>query len=1059
MADDDGLQLNFNFGSGEGEGSTDRGNASGIRVKNFLPDKGSWKKKRIQSKIRMHKTLKANGIQVTKPDPKTSQSTTSSSEPSGSGGGAKGPAGPRSGNSKPGAGGSKPGPPGGPGKATAKSGGTKHVVSSLFTANPEVSMPAPSLTSSTADGKALAEDLEKQKPRTPTNAVPTGAAALAAETFAELALDPVLVAHLRDKMSVKTPTNIQRKSMAALLPLNSGDTCLQAQTGSGKTLAYLLPIVQRLMFAESERGGALSKSLNRELGTIAIVLAPTRELAKQISTVLEALLRYNSSGGGSGNKAVKVEGDDDDDDNDDGDEVQEKDKPKAGTNGGDTAPKSKHRHWIIPGLVVGGDKKKSEKARLRKGSTILVSTPGRLLDHMKTTRAFEIGNLRWLILDEADRLTDLGFENTLKEILHIIDDRRNTAITTKRRLNVSSWPAKRQIVLTSATLQDGIRKLAETNLENPVFIREDMAPKVVEKKVDKKVEKKEEKKATETAAASAGAAAAVSEKEKKKAAAKSNLKSIVDAVLSKEAGNEPEEGDMSRLPLKDMEEEDDSDLDFWDQHQKRPKMTSSATCNEELLDNDMDVIEDGGDDMDIDIAELGEDEQPETETATTEADLIYMIAKNYADADHETSADTFNVPQQLRQIYTLVPAKLRLVSLVGILRQSASRKSDKFKIIIFTDTCDSVDFLFHLLANAHKAPTRDGVRQDDGKDDDERGDGDGEDMDQEDAKAMKKKKYIAKAKSKKAGPLAPPENSALDRLGLESPFYPSTGLFKLHGNLAQSVRTVAYEGFTKAERAVLICTDVAARGLDLPDVTHVIQYDMPPDSRDYVHRIGRTARLGRDGLAVSMLLPSEVDYVKLLEDKGMSLTQEDCNKYLQFLIDCPVPDTPAPANAKAQPLGKKKKKKSVEDAATDVQMMFERFIHGDSQNIELARAAFRSHVRAYATHTASERQIFHIKKLHLGHLAKSFGLREAPSMGKASGAAAAAKVVEARKDKEQRHAGLRGAPASDFKPKQTNISLKRRANMLMSRSSAANEFGDGGAGTTQGGHRKKFKFH
>jgi ATP-dependent RNA helicase DDX31/DBP7 len=56
----------------------------------------------------------------------------------------------------------------------------------------------------------------------------------------------------------------------------------------------------------------------------------------------------------------------------------------------------------------GGEKKKSEKARLRKGVVVLVSTPGRLLDHLKTTESFTLKNLRWIILDEADRLLDMG---------------------------------------------------------------------------------------------------------------------------------------------------------------------------------------------------------------------------------------------------------------------------------------------------------------------------------------------------------------------------------------------------------------------------------------------------------------------------------------------------------------------------------------------------------------------------------------------------------------------------------------------------------------------------
>jgi ATP-dependent RNA helicase DDX31/DBP7 len=65
--------------------------------------------------------------------------------------------------------------------------------------------------------------------------------------------------------------------------------------------------------------------------------------------------------------------------------------------------------WLVPGCVSGGERRKSEKARLRKGVTVLVSTPGRLLDHLRATAAFKRDTLRWLVMDEADRLMDLGY--------------------------------------------------------------------------------------------------------------------------------------------------------------------------------------------------------------------------------------------------------------------------------------------------------------------------------------------------------------------------------------------------------------------------------------------------------------------------------------------------------------------------------------------------------------------------------------------------------------------------------------------------------------------------
>ena len=67
----------------------------------------------------------------------------------------------------------------------------------------------------------------------------------------------------------------------------------------------------------------------------------------------------------------------------------------------------------VGGSIHGGENRAKEKARLRKGVTVLVATPGRLLDHLQNTQAFRTEELRWLVLDEADRLLDLGFEQKI----------------------------------------------------------------------------------------------------------------------------------------------------------------------------------------------------------------------------------------------------------------------------------------------------------------------------------------------------------------------------------------------------------------------------------------------------------------------------------------------------------------------------------------------------------------------------------------------------------------------------------------------------------------------
>ena len=94
---------------------------------------------------------------------------------------------------------------------------------------------------------------------------------------------------------------------------------------------------------------------------------------------------------------------------------------------------------------------------------------------------------------------------------------------------------------------------------------------------------------------------------------------------------------------------------------------------------------------------------------------------------------------------------------------------------------------------------------------------------------------------------------------VRQPVIPSD-FFKLHGGMTQIERSETFKKFVGLDRAILFCTDVAARGLDLPHVNWIIQYDPPGEPKEYIHRVGRTARLGKKGYAVIFLLPSEESY-------------------------------------------------------------------------------------------------------------------------------------------------------------------------------------------------------
>ncbi len=96
-----------------------------------------------------------------------------------------------------------------------------------------------------------------------------------------------------------------------------------------------------------------------------------------------------------------------------------------------------------------------------------------------------------------------------------------------------------------------------------------------------------------------------------------------------------------------------------------------------------------------------------------------------------------------------------------------------------------------------------------------------------------------------------------------------------HGGLTQAKRNKIMEHFHKGHVVVLVCTDVAARGLDIKNVSHVYNYDIPPSSKDYIHRIGRTARAGKEGKAISIVSARDYDnFRQVLRDESLDIPQE-----------------------------------------------------------------------------------------------------------------------------------------------------------------------------------------
>jgi ATP-dependent RNA helicase DDX31/DBP7 len=91
----------------------------------------------------------------------------------------------------------------------------------------------------------------------------------------------------------------------------------------------------------------------------------------------------------------------------------------------------------------------------------------------------------------------------------------------------------------------------------------------------------------------------------------------------------------------------------------------------------------------------------------------------------------------------------------------------------------------------------------------------------------------------------------------------------MHGNVPHSERALTMSKFSSSSSCVLLATDVAARGLNLPGANWIVQYDPPSETADYIHRAGRAARAGRAGNALLFLLPSESKYLDVLKVKGL----------------------------------------------------------------------------------------------------------------------------------------------------------------------------------------------
>ncbi|XP_037653297.1 ATP-dependent RNA helicase DDX18-like [Choloepus didactylus] len=415
------------------------------------------------------------------------------------------------------------------------------------------------------------------------------------------------------EMGFTNMTEIQHKSVRPLL--EGRDLLAAAKTGSGKTLAFLIPAIELIVKL---------KFMPRN-GTGVLILSPTRELAMQTFGVLKELMTH-------------------------------------------------HVHTY--GLIMGGSNRSAEAQKLVNGINIIVATPGRLLDHMQNTPGFMYKNLQCLVIDEADRILDVGFEEELKQIIKLL-------------------PVRRQTMLFSATQT-------------------------------RKVE------------------------------------------------------DLARISLK-----------------KEP---------------------------------------------------LYVGVD-----DDKTNATVDGLEQRFLLLFTFL------------------KKNRKKKMMVFFSSCKSVKYHYELL------------------------------------------NYI------------------------------DLPVLAIHGKQKQNKRTTTFFQFCNADSGTLLCTDVAARGLDIPEVDWIVQYDPPDDPKEYIHRVGRTARgLNGRGHALLILRPEELGFLRYLKQSKVPLSEFEFSW----------------------------------SKISDIQSQLEKLIEKNYFLHKSAQEAYKSYIRAYDSH--SLKQIYNVNNLNLPQVALSFGFKVPP---------------------------------------------------------------------------------
>ena len=824
------------------------------------------------------------------------------------------------------------------------------VTSSLFTSNP---------TSKATPEKKLQRRENDLADAEPSNApLPPHL-----HNFTSLGLSSTLSAHLYQNLKLTAPTAIQKAAISQLLREDS-DAFIQAETGSGKTLAYLLPIIHRLsqltVTATSSTSGTSDISqdgsprsqtrVNRKSGIFSLIIAPTRELTHQISAVLTRLLSRFPN--------------------------------------------------IVASNVTGGATKNHEKARIRKGVNILVATPGRLVDHLENTASLDLRKVKWVVLDEGDRLIEDGFEEDIKKIIRALNGEIQTGskdrtgdsnakekgqkAAEEKRIEVKALPAKRTTVLCSATMKPSVQRLGEASLKDAVHIR-----------ADKSTSDPSTDSSTDIAHPNA------SDPHTKTTVDIEASNKTIDTLINKNASN-------PSLPFHTPAQLQQSYIlvppkqrlvtlaallrDMFARRQRRGEESSedkskgkarpmkaivflscadsvdfhfAAFTRRETDDRDVDVDVDGG--VEGDEKELLEEsDQLEEDGLASAENLSRRVEKTQKAPLTNMSSDAKKSGKSHQQ------------SSHNAARNATSSSTTTMKTTITTAPCSPSLF----LPPETKTTTKTQIQ-----------------IQNQSEKESEKWEGIQIFKLHGSLP-SPLRTSTLRAFATHSISHSSRSASS--SSTTSSGKGTEGKGGKRRGGSILLATDIASRGLDVPDVDLVIEYDPAFSADEHVHRVGRTARAGRSGEAVTFLMPGrEEGYVDVLErgaaaavsqegaggkegdkDEGEEEGKKESRVKGEVGEDVLRRGFGSdPSNGNTNTKSKRREMKGSvtwDSAATTYQLSLERWVLTSPSAAELARKAYISHVRAYATHCVAERAIFDVKALHLGHLAKAFALRERP---------------------------------------------------------------------------------